>query len=103
MGQSCLHMESLSAPSLDCNSTSCCASFACKCKFFVCTGRGAARVPRQVGSEGVIYSKSVKSLADLRDDDTAAAEEAEAQGGECTCCYEEPWLASLCLPSEMQQ
>ncbi|BDA50083.1 Uncharacterized protein ycf36 [Coccomyxa sp. Obi] len=44
-------------------------------------GRGAARVPRRVSNEGIIYSKNVKSLQDLRDDDTAAAEEAEAQGG----------------------
>jgi hypothetical protein len=37
----------------------------------------------------------VKSLADLRGDDDAAAEEAEAQGG--ACLYEEPWH-NLCSP-----
>lgn len=64
----------------------------------VCVGRGAARTPRRVSTEGIIYSKNLKSLQDLRDDDTAAAEEAEAQGGECVCCYEEPWHASMCPP-----
>lgn len=45
--------------------------------------------PRRVANEGIIYSSRVKSLADLRDDDDAAAEEATAQGG--MCLYEEPW------------
>eukprot|EP00884_Botryococcus_braunii_P007181 jgi/Botrbrau1/16464/Bobra.0142s0059.1 len=44
-------------------------------------GRGAARAPRLVTSEGIIYSERVRSLADLKDDDEAAAAEAEAQGG----------------------
>ena len=51
--------------------------------------------PRRVASEGIIYSSKVKSLADLRGDDDAAAEEAEAQRG--ACLYEEPWH-NLCSP-----
>ncbi|EFJ41307.1 hypothetical protein VOLCADRAFT_98713 [Volvox carteri f. nagariensis] len=43
-------------------------------------GRGAARVPRQVLSDGVLYSARVSDLAQLATDDEAAAAEAEAQG-----------------------
>ena len=49
-------------------------------------GRGAARVPRQVTLNGIIYSDKVKSLADLRDDEDAAAAEALAQGGRPGYC-----------------
>lgn len=49
-------------------------------------GRGAAKVPRQVTLNGVIYSDKVKSLADLRDDEDAAAAEALAQGGRPGYC-----------------
>lgn len=44
-------------------------------------GRGAARTPRQVTADGVIYSSRVTSLSQLATDDEAAAEEAAAQGG----------------------
>ena len=73
-------------------------AFSCPCHetamevialLMVHAGRGASLAPRRVASEGIIYSARVKSLADLRDDDDAAAEEAQAQGGECL--YEEPW------------
>jgi len=50
------------------------------------TGRGAARAPRQVTLNGIIYSDKVKSLADLRDDEDAAAAEALAQGGRPGYC-----------------
>ena len=53
--------------------------------------------PRRVSNEGIIYSSKVKSLADLRNDDDAAAEEATAQGG--TCLYEEPWH-NLCTSED---
>ncbi|DBA82556.1 hypothetical protein WJX79_009289 [Trebouxia sp. C0005] len=49
-------------------------------------GRGAARAPRQVTLNGIIYSDKVKSLADLRDDEDAAAAEALAQGGRPGYC-----------------
>ncbi|KAG2496446.1 hypothetical protein HYH03_005670 [Edaphochlamys debaryana] len=44
-------------------------------------GRGAARVPRQVLSAGVLYSPRVTDLQQLATDDDAAAAEAAAQGG----------------------
>ena len=51
-----------------------------RCK--VDAGRGAAAAPRLMpGGEGILYSKSVKSLADLKGDDEAAAAEQAAQGG----------------------
>ncbi|KXZ50815.1 hypothetical protein GPECTOR_15g501 [Gonium pectorale] len=43
-------------------------------------GRGAARVPRQVLADGVLYSPRVSDLNQLATDDDAAAAEAEAQG-----------------------
>lgn len=45
-------------------------------------GRGASlRKPTQMTSEGIVYSKDVKALSDLRyDDDAAAAEQAAQQG-----------------------
>ncbi|GLC44649.1 hypothetical protein PLESTB_001329500 [Pleodorina starrii] len=43
-------------------------------------GRGAARVPRQVLADGVLYSSRVTDLNQLATDDEAAAAEAEAQG-----------------------
>ncbi|GIL69293.1 hypothetical protein Vretifemale_230 [Volvox reticuliferus] len=43
-------------------------------------GRGAARVPRQVLADGVLYSPRVSDLSQLATDDEAAAAEAEAQG-----------------------
>ena len=45
------------------------------------TGRGAARVPRQILTDGVLYSSRVTDLSQLATDDDAAAAEAEAQGG----------------------
>ena len=56
------------------------------CKIIGVVGRGAARVPRQVTLNGIIYSDKVKSLADLRDDEDAAAAEALAQGGRPGYC-----------------
>lgn len=51
-----------------------------RCK--VDAGRGAAAAPRLMpGGEGILYSKRVKSLADLKSDDEAAAAEQAAQGG----------------------
>ncbi|KAK9815523.1 hypothetical protein WJX72_005035 [[Myrmecia] bisecta] len=44
-------------------------------------GRGAARAPRAVMTDGVLYSDKVKDLSALRSDDEAAAAEAAAQGG----------------------
>ncbi|KAG1680192.1 hypothetical protein FOA52_000305 [Chlamydomonas sp. UWO 241] len=45
-------------------------------------GRGAAvGAPRQVTSAGIIFSKDVKDLSVLREDDELAAREAEAAGG----------------------
>lgn len=44
-------------------------------------GRGAARAPRQITAEGVIYSSRVTDLQQLLSDDEAAADEAAAQGG----------------------
>ncbi|PNW83618.1 hypothetical protein CHLRE_05g237050v5 [Chlamydomonas reinhardtii] len=44
-------------------------------------GRGAARVPRQILTDGVLYSSRVTDLSQLATDDDAAAAEAEAQGG----------------------
>ncbi|KAK9810770.1 hypothetical protein WJX73_006093 [Symbiochloris irregularis] len=41
----------------------------------------AAAIPRAVSKEGLIYSAKVRSLADLKNDDEAAAAEAEAQRG----------------------
>lgn len=41
----------------------------------------AARAPRQVTPDGVIYSKRTGSLTQLMNDDELAAEEAAAQGG----------------------
>ena len=38
-------------------------------------------MPRAIGQDGIIYSSRVKSLAELRNDDDAAAAEAEAQRG----------------------
>lgn len=49
-------------------------------------GRGAARVVRREANGEVIYSAGVRSLADLRDDDKAAAEEAAAQNGRPGYC-----------------
>ena len=45
------------------------------------TGRGAGPPPRQISSEGIIFSDKVRSLADLVNDEGLAAEEALAQGG----------------------
>lgn len=39
------------------------------------------RLPTQVTSSGVVYSKKVKALSQLVDDDELAAEEAAAQKG----------------------
>ena len=44
-------------------------------------GRGAARTPRSVTVDGILYSDKVRDLAQLRTDDEAAAAEAQAQGG----------------------
>lgn len=45
-------------------------------------GRGAARPPRALTSEGLpVYSSRVQELSQLVDDDELAAEEAAAQGG----------------------
>ena len=76
----------------------------CRC----CPGRGAAAAPRLLpGGEGILYSKSVKSLADLKSDDEAAAAEAAAQGGEYPppdgCLYEEPYHARLCAQDPAQR
>lgn len=49
-------------------------------------GRGAARTPRQVVADGVIYSSKVTALTQLANDDVAAAEEAAAQGGRPGYC-----------------
>jgi len=44
-----------------------------------CAGRGAATARgSRVTSDGIVFSRAVRSLADLRDDDEAAA-----QGGAC--------------------
>jgi len=49
-----------------------------------CAGRGAATARgSRVTSDGIVFSRAVRSLADLRDDDEAAAAEAAAQGGAC--------------------
>ena len=39
------------------------------------------QIPRSFSPDGVIYSTAVRSLQDLRDNDEAAAAEAEAQKG----------------------
>lgn len=44
-------------------------------------GRGAARTPRMVTADGVIYSAKVKDLSQLAADDELAAEEAAAMNG----------------------
>ncbi|CAL5222054.1 g4353 [Coccomyxa viridis] len=49
-------------------------------------GRGAAAPRLLPGGEGILYSKSVKNLADLKSDDEAAAAEAAAQGGRPGYC-----------------
>ena len=50
-------------------------------------GRGASRGPvRRDASGDIIYSAGLRSLADLRDDDKAAAEEAAAQNGRPGYC-----------------
>ena len=70
-------------------------------------GRGAAAPRLLPGGEGILYSKSVKSLADLKSDDEAAAAEAAAQGGEYPppdgCLYEEPYHARLCAQDPARQ
>ena len=51
------------------------------------TGRGAGQPPARRDANGdVIYSANVRSLADLRDDDKAAAEESAAQNGRPGYC-----------------
>ena len=54
--------------------------------FMLFAGRGAAKLPRQVTLNGVIYSDKVHDLSDLRDDEEAAAAEALAQGGRPGYC-----------------
>lgn len=49
-------------------------------------GQGAGKLPRQVTLNGIIYSDKVRDLADLRDDDEAAAAESLAQGGRPGYC-----------------
>ncbi|CAK0786661.1 hypothetical protein CVIRNUC_009875 [Coccomyxa viridis] len=50
-------------------------------------GRGAAAAPRVLaGGEGILYSNRVKSIADLKSDDEAAAAEQAAQGGRPGYC-----------------
>ncbi len=50
-------------------------------------GRGASRGPVRRDANGdIIYSAGLRSLADLRDDDKAAAEEAAAQNGRPGYC-----------------
>lgn len=50
-------------------------------------GRGAALGPvRRDANGGIMYSANVRNLADLRDDDKAAAEEAVAQNGRPGYC-----------------
>ncbi len=71
-------------------------------------GRGAAAAPRVLaGGEGILYSNRVKSIADLKSDDEAAAAEQAAQGGEYPpadgCLYEEPYHARLCAQYNPQQ
>ena len=60
-------------------------------------GRGAAAARGvKVTPDGILFSKSVRSLADLRDDNEAAAAEAAAQGGACEGplpLAAEPWHA----------
>ena len=52
-------------------------------------GRGASRGPVRRDANGdIIYSAGLRSLADLRDDDKAAAEEAAAQNGRPGYCGE---------------
>lgn len=59
------------------------------------------------GGEGILYSKTVRNLADLKDDDEAAAAEAAAQGGEDPtldgCLYEAPFHARLCATDPAQR
>ena len=76
----------------------------CSCN----AGRGAAAAPRVLaGGEGILYSNRVKSIADLKSDDEAAAAEQAAQGGEYPpadgCLYEEPYHARLCAQYNPQQ
>ncbi len=49
-------------------------------------GSRQSLMPRQITSNGVIYSQAVKNLQDLRDDDEAAAAEQLAQGGRPGFC-----------------
>lgn len=44
-------------------------------------GAGITRPPRVVTNNGIIYSRDVEDLSDLREDDDLAALEALAQGG----------------------
>lgn len=57
-------------------------------------GRGAARVPRQITGEGLIFSERVQRIQDLLDDDDLAAQEALAQGGVPGYCSDRYFRAS---------
>jgi hypothetical protein len=56
-------------------------------------GRGAAVTPSQVTPAGIIYSKSVKDLSSLLEDDEAAATEQAAMGGMPGYCGDRYWKA----------
>ena len=61
-------------------------------------GRGASRGPIRRDANGdIIYSAGLRSLADLRDDDKAAAEEAAAQNGRPGYCGELPRCSCMHL------
>ena len=51
------------------------------------------QIPRSFSPDGVIYSTAVRSLQDLRDNDEAAAAEAEAQKGVPGYCGACPCIA----------
>lgn len=56
--------------------------------------RGLRAIPRQFGQDGVIYSAKVRSLAELKNDDDAAAAEAAAQKGVPGYCGDRFFRAS---------
>jgi len=63
------------------------------------SGRGAAAArATKVTPDGIVFSRTLRSLADLRDDDEAAAAEAAAQGGACagplSAVDAQPWHAA---------
>ena len=53
---------------------------------FPSAGARQQLLPRQITSNGVIYSQAVKDISTLRDDDEAAAAEQLAQGGRPGYC-----------------